>query len=87
MRADACRWLDRAAEASFDLILCDPPYGLDDRSRSRLESLLARPLAPGGRVVTESSPERPLEIGLPLLRERAYGDTLVRVHGAREREA
>jgi len=37
--------------------------------------------------VTESAPQRPLELALPLLRERAYGGTLVRVHTAVEREA
>ena len=29
----------------------------------------------------ESSPDNPLQIELPLLTERAYGDTLVRIHG------
>ena len=28
VRSDALRWLDRAPESSFDLVLCDPPYGL-----------------------------------------------------------
>ena len=37
-------------------------------------------------MVSESSPERPLALELPLLRERRYGDTLVRVH-TREGEA
>ncbi len=30
----------------------------------------------------ESSPDNPLQIELPLLTERKYGDTLIRVHGA-----
>jgi 16S rRNA (guanine966-N2)-methyltransferase len=83
VRADACRWLDRAPEQAFDLVLCDPPYGLLDDTRDRLAPLLVRALAPEGRAVTESSPERPLALELPLLRERRYGDTLVRVHAAR----
>jgi hypothetical protein len=29
----------------------------------------------------ESSPEKPLQLDLPLLTERGYGDTLVRVYG------
>lgn len=86
VRADACRWLDRASEGAFDLVLCDPPYGLDDEIRDRLGRLIPGALAPGGRVVSESSPERPLALELPLLRERRYGDTLVRVH-TREGEA
>jgi hypothetical protein len=28
----------------------------------------------------ESSPKRPIELPLPLRTERAYGDTLVRIH-------
>ena len=30
----------------------------------------------------ESSPDNPLQIDLPLITERTYGDTLVRIHGA-----
>ena len=36
-----------------------------------------------GRVMVETSPQTPLELGLLLARERTYGDTLVRVY-ARE---
>ncbi len=32
--------------------------------------------------MAESSPERPLELTLPLITERAYGDTLIRIHGS-----
>ena len=81
VRSDAVRYLDRASKGSFDLILCDPPYGLDRRRTAKLDPLLRRALAPGGRLIVESSPERPIEVSLPLLRERRYGDTLVRLHG------
>jgi 16S rRNA (guanine966-N2)-methyltransferase len=84
VRADACRWLDRRAGEAFDLILCDPPYGLDDHSRELLSSLVPRALAPEGRAVMESSPDRPLGLELPLARERAYGDTLIRVYAREE---
>jgi len=40
-------------------------------------------LAPGGRVVTESDRRAPLELELPLARERRYGDTLIRIHDPR----
>ena len=30
----------------------------------------------------ESSPDNPLQMELPLLTERTYGDTLIRVYGA-----
>ena len=45
-----------------------------------LDQPLRRALAAGGRVMVETSPAGPLELALPLARERAYGDTLVRVY-------
>ncbi len=83
--ADALDFLDRAPEDAFDLVLCDPPYGEPTESlRAGLERSVGRALAPGGRVVIESSPRHPIRLELPLLRERAYGDTLVRVHESPE---
>ncbi|MFL5908595.1 MAG: RsmD family RNA methyltransferase [Solirubrobacterales bacterium] len=81
VRSDAARFLRRAEEGSFDLVLCDPPYRLADRLAAELDPLIRRVLAPGGRVVVEASPDRPLPLDLPLLVERAYGDTLIRIHG------
>jgi 16S rRNA (guanine966-N2)-methyltransferase len=81
VRADAARFLRRAEEQSFDLVLCDPPYKLADRLAADLDPLIRRVLAEGGRVVVETSPNRPLPLELPLLVERRYGDTLIRVHG------
>jgi 16S rRNA (guanine966-N2)-methyltransferase len=86
VRSDAVRFLGRAPEGAFDLVLCDPPYGLDTRISAELDPLIRRALAPGGRVMVETSPRQPLGIGLPLARERRYGDTLVRVHIAAEGE-
>jgi 16S rRNA (guanine966-N2)-methyltransferase len=79
-RADATRFLRRADEGSFDLVLCDPPYRLADRLTADLAGLLPGVLAESGRAMIESSPENPLQIELPLLTERSYGDTLVRIH-------
>jgi 16S rRNA (guanine966-N2)-methyltransferase len=81
VRSDAARFLRRAEEQSFDLVLCDPPYRLADRLAADLVQLIPHSLAEGGRVMTESSPDRPLELPLPLVTERRYGDTLVRVNG------
>jgi 16S rRNA (guanine966-N2)-methyltransferase len=84
VRGDAARFLRRAEAGAFDLVLCDPPYRLADRLAADLDPLIRRVLAAGARVMVESSPERPLELTLPLRTERAYGDTLVRIHEAEE---
>jgi 16S rRNA (guanine966-N2)-methyltransferase len=80
VRADAARFLRRAREGSYDLILCDPPYRLADRLTSELDPLVRRALAAGGRVMIESSPDNPLQMTLPLSTERAYGDTMIRIY-------
>lgn len=79
--SDAVSFLGRASGESFDLILCDPPYGPTERITSQLDPRLRAALAPGGRLMAESSPRSPLDLGsgLELVRERAYGDTLVRI--------
>ena len=80
VRADAARFLRRAGEGSYDLVLCDPPYRLADRLTSELDPLIRRALAAGGRVMIESSPDNPLQMTLPLSTERAYGDTMIRIY-------
>ena len=81
VRSDAVRFVRRAETGSFDLVLCDPPYRLADRVGADLDPEIRRVLAKGGRVVVETSPHEPLSLTLPLLTERAYGDTLIRIHG------
>jgi 16S rRNA (guanine966-N2)-methyltransferase len=85
VRSDALRYL-RCSRRSFDLIFCDPPYRLADRLEGELDSLIPGRLAEGGRLICESAARRPLASSLPLLSERRYGDTLIRIHhlGARE---
>jgi 16S rRNA (guanine966-N2)-methyltransferase len=65
---------------TYDLIFLDPPYrsapGLGQELSAALEPLLAG----GGRVVTESDRRAPLELAIPLIHERRYGDTLIRIH-------
>jgi 16S rRNA (guanine966-N2)-methyltransferase len=80
VRADAIRFLRRSEEA-FDLVLCDPPYTLADRVGDDLVQLVPAALSGGGRAVIESSPRRPLQLNLPLLTERTYGDTMIRIYG------
>jgi 16S rRNA (guanine966-N2)-methyltransferase len=86
VRSDAARFLRRAEPASYDLVLCDPPYRLADRLAADLDQLTPSVLAPGGRVMVESSPERPLSLELPLITERSYGDTLLRLYGGESNE-
>jgi 16S rRNA (guanine966-N2)-methyltransferase len=64
----------------WDLVFCDPPYRLAHRLSGELQELLPPVLAKGARVVCESSHRQPLELDLPLITERRYGDTLIAVH-------
>jgi 16S rRNA (guanine966-N2)-methyltransferase len=82
VRADAARFLRRAEQGSCDLVLCDPPYRLADRLAADLDPLIRDVLAESGRAMIESSPDNPLQMELPLLTERTYGDTHIRVYGA-----
>jgi 16S rRNA (guanine966-N2)-methyltransferase len=81
-RADARRFLGAASAAArqYDLVFLDPPYRLAGRLGSELTAALPPVLAPGAAVVAESDRRAPLELGLPILDERRYGDTLIRIH-------
>jgi 16S rRNA (guanine966-N2)-methyltransferase len=79
VRSDARAYL-RRARRRFDLVFCDPPYRLADRLEGQLDTLIGNRLAPGARLIVEGSAQRPLELSLPLLVERRYGETLVRIH-------
>jgi 16S rRNA (guanine966-N2)-methyltransferase len=70
----------RDDECRFDLILCDPPYRLAARLGPDLDQLLPRRLRAGGRIVIESSPREPLELALEPIRERRYGEALLRIY-------
>jgi 16S rRNA (guanine966-N2)-methyltransferase len=82
-RADAGRFLGGASAAArqYDLVFLDPPYRLAGRLGSELTAALPAVLAPGAAVIAESDRRAPLELGLPILDERRYGDTLIRIHG------
>src|SRR5439155_24887283 len=79
VRSDALRYL-RETRQRFDVVFCDPPYRLADRLEGELDSLIHGRLAKGGRLITESAAGRPLRLSLPLLSERRYGDTVIRIH-------
>jgi 16S rRNA (guanine966-N2)-methyltransferase len=80
LRALACSPVD--AE-EYDLVFLDPPYRLAGPLGPELSLALPPLLASGARVVVESDRRDPLVLELPLIRERQYGDTLIRLHGAR----
>jgi 16S rRNA (guanine966-N2)-methyltransferase len=79
VRGDAIGYLRRSRKR-FDLIFCDPPYKLADRLEGELDLLIGARLAEDGRLITESATRRPLALGLPLVTERRYGDTTIRIH-------
>jgi 16S rRNA (guanine966-N2)-methyltransferase len=84
-RQDALRFVGGASAAAreYDLVFLDPPYRLAGRLGGGLSAILPAVLAPGGVVIAESDRRDPLELELPLLDERHYGDTLIRIHGSR----
>lgn len=84
-RQDAVRFLGSASGPAreYDLVFLDPPYRLASRLGGELSAILPAVLAPEGLVIAESDRREPLELELPLLDERRYGDTLIRIHGPR----
>jgi 16S rRNA (guanine(966)-N(2))-methyltransferase RsmD len=73
----------RVGARQYDLVFADPPYRQAPGLGAGLAAALAPALAPGARVVAESDRRAPLELDLPLLDERRYGDTLIQIHGPR----
>jgi 16S rRNA (guanine966-N2)-methyltransferase len=68
----------------YDLVFLDPPYAIVAGLAGALSRDLPDVLAAGARVVSESDRRAPLALALPLLRERRYGDTLIRIHESTE---
>ncbi len=81
---EALAFLGRARRAArqYDLVFLDPPYRYASALGADLGAALAPVLAPDARVVSESERHQPLELELPLLDERRYGQTLIRIHGS-----
>jgi 16S rRNA (guanine966-N2)-methyltransferase len=65
---------------TYDLVFLDPPYRSAPELGRELSGALGPLLEGGGRVVAESDRRAPLELTLPLVHERRYGDTLIRIH-------
>jgi 16S rRNA (guanine966-N2)-methyltransferase len=82
-QTDALKFLHAASTggAQYDLVFLDPPYRLAERLAPPLSEALPAVLAPGAVAVAESDRRAPLALDLPLLDERRYGDTLIRIYG------
>jgi 16S rRNA (guanine966-N2)-methyltransferase len=82
-RGRALEFLERAraAHSEYDLVFLDPPYRHANALGGRLSTALGPVLGPEARVIVESDRRAPLELVLPLVDERRYGDTLIRIYG------
>jgi 16S rRNA (guanine966-N2)-methyltransferase len=80
VRADAIDFL-RRDDAAYDLIFCDPPYRLARRLAPDLDKLLGTRLREGGCVIVETAADGGIDLSLPLITERTYGGSLIRIHG------
>jgi 16S rRNA (guanine966-N2)-methyltransferase len=72
------------SSGQYDLVFIDPPYAEAAELAGALSRELPAVLAGGARVVTESDRRSPLALALPLVRERRYGDTMIRIHETSE---
>ena len=79
-RSDVIAWLSRQAGSSYELVFCDPPYTLAAGLDADLRAGLAQVVDRDGKLVLETAAREPLDLGLPVIKEREYGDTLLRIH-------
>jgi 16S rRNA (guanine966-N2)-methyltransferase len=80
-RQDVLSFLAAPRGGPFDLVFADPPYDAAVRLAKPLSERLPAVLSEGARIVTESDKRMPLELTLPLVTERVYGDTRIAIHG------
>lgn len=78
-RRDALAFLAQT-RARFDLVFADPPYSSAPELAQPLTERLPSVLADEGLIVTESDKRTPLTLDLPLVTERDYGHTRIRIH-------
>lgn len=81
-RRDALAYLRAAGDDPFDLVFLDPPYSSASELAGQLSELLPPVLSKDARIVSESDKRTPLELTLPLVDERVYGDTRIAIHRA-----
>jgi 16S rRNA (guanine966-N2)-methyltransferase len=79
---DALVYLRRPDGGPFGLVFLDPPYSSASELAGPLSERLPAVLTQDARIVSESDKRHPLELSLPLLDERVYGDTRIAIHRA-----
>ena len=79
----ALRDLSRTEER-FDLLFVDPPYRMLADVSGRLAPVLPRVLCGAGLAVIEGPRGVAPEVGVPVLFQRRYGDTVITVVGREE---
>jgi 16S rRNA (guanine966-N2)-methyltransferase len=80
-RRDVLDYLRDSDEGPFDLVFADPPYDSASRLAAPLGEELPKLVSEGARIVIESDKRKQVELPLPLLRERSYGDTAIAIYG------
>jgi 16S rRNA (guanine966-N2)-methyltransferase len=87
VRADVRVALRSAAvrASEYDLVFLDPPYARASGFGPPLAATLPGLLASAARVISECDRREPLDLGLPVILERRYADTLIRIHRASAR--
>ncbi len=80
---DALAYLGAAREGPFGLVFLDPPYSSSSELAGTLSERLPALSTDDARIVSESDKRHPLELSLPLLDDRVYGDTRIAIHSAR----
>jgi 16S rRNA (guanine966-N2)-methyltransferase len=81
-RRDALAFLRGSSDGPYDLVFLDPPYSSASELAGELSELLPAVLSKEARIVSESDKRNPLELTLPLVDERVYGDTRIAIHRA-----
>ena len=79
-RSDVVAWLRGQEDAAYGVVFCDPPYTLAADLDVDLGALISRVLGDKGRLVLETAARQPIDLTLPISREREYGDTLIRIY-------
>ena len=82
-RRDALSFLDAERRKTFSVVFVDPPYSSAGELGRRLSQRLPPVVPDEGLIVSESDRRQPLDLDLPLIRERIYGDTRIAFHRVR----